>query len=384
MSHPKIQRFAATLGAIALALAAGGCGTDGETATAPAEQAVVDPAEHTPADPDAAETAAPAELGGTVTLITHNSFHVDEELLWAFEDETGLTVEHLAIGNAAVLTNQVALTAGSPLGDVVFGIDSNFAGRVLDAGALEPFLPGNLPTGVERYLLFAGDDEPILTPIARGDVCINYDLDWFAAAGIAPPATFADLTNPEFRDLLVVMNPVTSSPGLAFLLATIAEFGEDGGWRQFWADLREGGVRVAESWSLAYNSEFTATSPEGTHPIIVSYASSPAFTLNADETATTTAALTDTCFQQIEYAGLLRGAANPDGGRALLEWLLTPDFQAGIPGSMWIWPIDPAIAPPADWAAHAARPAASLTLPPELVEANRDAWLDQWTETVLD
>ena len=111
-----------------------------------------------------------------------------------------------------------------------------------------------------------------MTPIDFGDVCINYDKSWFAEAGTAVPTELDQLRDPALAGVLTVEHPATSSPGLAFMLATIDEYGEDG-WLEFWSDLKAGGVDVVPDWDTAYYSDFTPYG--GDSPMVVSYASSP-------------------------------------------------------------------------------------------------------------
>ena len=366
----SLRRATAAVAALALLPALAACGGDDAGAPAPTQTGA-------PAD-----TAAPSS-DSTVTLITHDSWGVSDDVLAAFEEESGFTVRQIPLGDAATLTNQVVLTKDSPLGDVVFGIDNTFASRAIDAGALQAFVPSNLPASAEDYVLGDG----LLVPIDRGDVCVNTDIAWFAERGQAEPQTLEDLTRPEFRDLLVVQNPATSSPGMAFLLATIGLFGEDGyggrGWEGFWEDLRANGVRVADSWSTAYQVEFSGSGEGGTRPIVVSYSSSPAFTLNEERTQSTTRAMFDGCFRQVEFAGILNGAQNVEGARALMEFLVSPEFQADIPGQMWVYPIDDTIELPEDWAKFGPLADNPVEVPPEQIDANRDEWIDRWTEIVL-
>lgn len=118
------------------------------------------------------------------------------------------------------------------------------------------------------------DRENRLLPVSFGDVCLNYDKGWFDQKKLPPPASLADLLQPEYKGLTVVQNPATSSPGLAFLLATIGRFGQDG-YLNFWKRLRANDVLVASGWKDAYYGHFTAAS-KGDRPVVVSYASSPA------------------------------------------------------------------------------------------------------------
>ncbi|MDQ2623911.1 MAG: thiamine ABC transporter substrate-binding protein, partial [Actinomycetota bacterium] len=276
-------------------------------------------------------TASPT-LGGKVTLVTHDSFHVDEGLLAEFEASTGLDVELLAPGDGGALVNQLILTKANPLGDVAYGIDNTFASRAVAEGVFEPYTSDAAAAADAAAFALPGGDG--LTAIDYSDVCLNIDDGWFADAGTTPPATLGDLTKPEYRDLTVVPGATTSSPGLAFLLATVAAFGEDG-WQDYWRELVANGVKVVPGWSDAYYTDFTVGGG-GDRPIVLSYASSPPFTVPEGGSEPTTSALLDTCFRQVEYAGVLAGASNPDGARALVDFLLSEEFQAGIAESMYV------------------------------------------------
>ena len=321
---------------------------------------------------DASGTAADA---GTVVLVTHDSFALPDELIAKFEADTGLTLETRAPGDGGALVNQLILTKDAPLGDVVYGIDNSFATRAIDEGILEPYTPD---AAVQKY---AVDDKGYLTAIDVGDVCINVDHEWFAGAGIPEPTTLQDLTDPTYRDLLVVTNPATSSPGLAFVLATVGAFGEDG-WVGYWAALRDNGVQVAAGWSDAYYVDFSGPSSEGERPLVLSYASSPPFEVPEGADVAPTGALLDTCFRQVEYAGVLAGAANPEGARAVVDWLLSPEVQAAIPDSMYMYPVTD-VALPDSWLKFAPLAPEPFTVDPSLISQNRDGWIQTWTDTVI-
>lgn len=360
--------------ALAAALTAAACGRDDP---APAEVAAEDGTDSAAAEPSAAaDDDSPSIEGTTVTLLTHDSFNLSPETLEAFTAQTGVTVEQLAVGDAGQLVAEAVLTAGSPLGDVLFGIDNTFLQRGLDAGIFEPYRSPGLDDVPERFRL---DPEHRVTPIDYGDVCLNY---WIDALEGPPPADLDDLISPAFADQLVVQSPETSSPGLAFLLATIARYGDD--WEDYWAALRDNGVAVTAGWEDAYYGEFTAGG--GDRPIVVSYASSPpAEVIFADPPvdAPPTGVVTDGCYRQIEFAGVLAGAANPAGARALIDFMLTPAFQNDVPLNMFVFPVASAATLPDVFAEHAVLADDPLMIDPALVEANRDAWTDRWVEIVL-
>ena len=315
---------------------------------------------------------------GTVVLVTHDSFALPEELIAAFEADTGLHLETRAPGDGGALVNQLILTSDAPLGDVVYGIDNSFATRAIDAGVLEPYFS---PAADEYVARHAVDEAGYLTAVDFSDVCINVDHAWFTAAGVPEPVTLADLVDPTYRDLLVVTNPATSSPGLAFLLATVGAFGEDG-WVDYWAGLRDNGVLVASGWSDAYYVDFSGPSSEGDRPLVLSYASSPPYEVPEGADAAPTGALLDTCFRQVEYAGVLAGAANPEGAAAVIDWLLSPQVQAAIPESMYVYPATD-VELPESWTRFAPLAPEPFAVDPDRISERRDEWIQTWTDTVI-
>lgn len=317
---------------------------------------------------------------GPVRLITHDSFDVSIEVLEAFTAETGIEVEIVPLGDAGSALNRVILTADDPEGDVLFGVDSTFLTRALDADLFLPYRAAGLEH-VDASLL-PGDDR--VTPISFGDVCVNYDIAWFADAGLAVPADLAALADPAYAGLLAVQNPATSSPGLAFLLGTIERFGEDEAFA-FWERLRANDVLVSDGWLEAYYGAFTHAS-DGDRPLVVSYASSPpAEVLFATEPTDTapTGVIVDGCYRQIEYAGILASTPRADDARRLVDFLLSPAFQADVPLTMFVFPARTDVALPDVFAAHAVLPERPLTMDPARIDAGREGWIGRFTATVL-
>ncbi len=324
-------------------------------------------------------TSAAAPRCGAVTqvlLVTHDSFVLSDDLVAAFTKATGCTLKVLASGDAGELTNKLVLTKASPIGDAVFGIDNTFASRAVAEGVLADYSP-TLPAGAAAHAL-PGDAAARLTPVDYGDVCVNVDLTWFAAKGKPVPATLDDLTLPAYKDLFVTPGATTSSPGLAFLLATIGAKGD--GWQAYWKALMANGTKLTAGWTDAYSVDFTAGEGHGNRPIVLSYASSPPFTIPKGAAEPTTKALLDTCFRQVEYAGVLAGAHNPEGARALVSFLLSPAVQASIPDAMYMVPVDSAAPLPADWAKWAKVADAPFAVSPDQIATQRDTWLRQWSE----
>jgi thiamine transport system substrate-binding protein len=329
-----------------------------------------------------------AGCGGTesapteVVLVTHDSFAVSKDVREAFESESGFTLRLLQAGDANETVNRALLTAGDPQGDVLFGVDDNLLSRALDSELFETYVSPELAAVGDEFQ--PTDDH--VTPIDHGEVCLNIDRSWFASRAIEPPATLDDLAEARYRGLLVVENPATSSPGLAFLFATIARYG-DAGWMAYWQKLRDNGVLVVDGWEEAYTQHFSGSSGSpGKRPIVVSYATSPAAEVifagqPLDESPT--AAVADGCYRQLEYAGVLRGAKNPAGAKALIDFMLSDRFQADVPGSMFVYPVRRGVALPREFEEHAIVPESPVSFPPDVIAAARDGWIDRWTEIVL-
>jgi len=333
-------------------------------------------AETANAEPEV-ETPEAVEPGTTVRLLTHDSFSVSDGLFDNFTLETGIDVEVVNAGDAGELVSRAILTAGQPEADVLFGVDNTFLQRALDADIFTAYKSSGLASVPDELEL---DPDNRVTPIDYGDVCLNYWKDAFPNGG---PSSLADLTRPEFASTFVTMDPEASSPGFAFLLATIATYGDDG-WQDYWQQLADGGVTVTSGWSDAYYGEFVAGG--GDKAIVTSYATSPVAemifaTTDIDEPPTGVVA--DSCFRQVEFAGVLAGTEHADAAGALIDFMLSETFQADIPLNMFVFPANSTVAAPpsfAEWATDVDDP---LILSPAEIEEGRSEWTEEWAEIVL-
>lgn len=316
--------------------------------------------------------------GEKVVVATHDSFALPDEVLATFGTASGCQVQVLKNGDAGALTNKLVLTKSSPIADVVFGVDNTFATRAVKEGVFADYTPARLPGGATDHAA-VGAGATMLTPVDYGDVCVNIDTTWFAAKGVPEPKTLDDLTKPAYKDLFVTPSAATSSPGFAFFLATVGSKGADG-WRAYWQALKANGVKIAAGWTDAYTVDFTAGGGTGSKPIVTSYASSPPFTIPKGKTEPTTKALLDTCFRQTEYAGVIGGAKNPAGAKAFIDFLVSAPVQAAIPEAMYMYPVAADAPLPADWKKWAAVAPKPIEVPADVIDANRDAWLRDWTE----
>lgn len=315
----------------------------------------------------------------TVTLVVHDSFPNDE-FAAAASAATGFDVEVVTAGDGGELTNKLVLTAGAPIADAFYGVDNTFASRLVDADAVEPYTPADLP---ESAAALAVDDLGSLTAVDQGATCVNIDTAWFADHDLDEPETYEDLADPAYADLTVLLDPTASSTGASFLVGTVAAFGESG-YADYWERLVDNGARIEQGWSDAYNGQFTQGGGDGTRPIVVSYSSSPAFTVTEDGSATTTRALLGTCSTQVEYAGVLAGAEHPEGARAVVDYLVSEEFQSTIADSLYMYPSDDTVALPDAWAEFAPLPAPGEAndLTAAEIEAGREGWLEELAERI--
>lgn len=323
-------------------------------------------------------SSAPTE-SKTLTVVTHDSFNVSEALLTKFKSETGYEVKFVAPGDAGVVVNQLILSKDSPLGDVVFGVDNTFAGRVIKAGVTVSYDSPKLPANAANL---KADDKGLLTPIDFGDVCLNVDHEWFTSHKVAEPVTLDDLTKPAYKNLLVVENAASSSPGLAFLIATVGAKGEQG-YLDYWKALKANGVKVVKGWTEAYTVDFSGSSGKGARPIVVSYSTSPSAEIPKGSTKSRTGALLQTCFRQVEYAAVIKGAKNEVGARKFIDFMLSDTVQADIPGQMYMYPVNRAIALPKEWQTNAPLSPNPIKVDPTTIGDRREAWISAWTAVVI-
>lgn len=309
-----------------------------------------------------------------LVVMTHDSFAVSEEVLVAFEEAHNAEVVILNAGDAGSTLNKAILTKDVPQADVLFGVDNTFLSRAIEADIFESYRP-DVPLVPAATI----DDSGPLMPVDVGYVVINYDKAALQAAGLEPPQSLQELTEPQWQGKLVVESPVTSSPGLAFLLATIAEFGPDG-WQAYWQALRANDVLVADDWTTAYYTHFSATG-EGTRPLVVSYSTSPAaevvFSATPIDTPPT-GNVTFGAFRQVEYVGVLKGSAQRELAEAFVDFMLSDAFQNDIPLQMFVYPASVSAQVPQVFVDHAEQPQITNQLDAQTIASNREAWLAEW------
>ena len=325
-------------------------------------------------------SCAPTPAGPqTITVMTHDSFAISEDVIKAFEADNNAKVSFIQSGDEGSMLNQAVLTKDAPIADVIFGVDNTFLFRALDADVFEAYPSPALNDIADEFKL---DPSNRALPVDYGDVCINYDKAYFTENNLAVPQSFDDLAKPEYKGLLVVENPATSSPGLAFLLATRAHFGD--GYLDYWKNLKDNGVVVVDGWETAYYTNFSASSGKGPQPMVVSYASSPAaevFFASTPLTESPTASIVASgmCFRQIEFVGILKNGQNKELAQKFVDFMLSQTFQEDMPLNMFVYPINKNAKLPEVFVKYAQVAESPAVLSYSEIASNRDTWIEAWT-----
>jgi thiamine transport system substrate-binding protein len=315
--------------------------------------------------------------------MTHDSFSISEEVVKSFEEANNAKVVFLQSGDAGAVLNKAILTKDAPLADLLFGVDNTFLSRALEADIFEPYESSVLQEIPDDFKL---DSSKRALPVDYGDVCINYDKAYFAEHNLAVPQSLEDLTKPEYAGLLVVENPATSSTGLAFLLATVAHYGDS--FTDYWQALNDNEVVVVDGWETAYYTNFSGSSGRGPQPMVVSYGTSPAAEVifaekPLDDAPTASILGPDACFRQIEFVGILNGTQHRALAEKFVDFMLSQQFQEDVPLQMFVYPVNPQATLPDEFLNYAQAPEQTAVLSPDEIAANRDQWIQAWTDTVL-
>lgn len=333
-----------------------------------------------------AEPQTPQEPS-VLNVMTHDSFDITADLLTKFETDNNVKVNIIKGGDTGSALNRLILTSstGAQEADVFYGLDNTFLSRALDNDIFEPY---NAPALAKIDDGFKLDPKNGALPIDYGDVCINYDKAWFAEKGIELPDSLEALAAPEYKGLLAVENPSTSSPGMAFMMATIAHFGEDL-WLDWWKQMKANDVAITSDWETAYYTNFSGSSGKGPQSMVVSYASSPAAELiyaevELEESPTASIVAEDACWRQIEFAGILKGTKQRAMAEKFIDFLLSKDFQEDVPMQMFVFPVLPEAQLPEGFVKGSQIPEKPATLDPAVIAANRDAWVEQWVKLMLE
>lgn len=320
--------------------------------------------------------------GDTLTVVTHDSFNLSEDLIKQFENDNGVTVKLLPKGDAGAMLTSLILTRKNPEGDVAFGVDNTLLSRALKEGVFEAYSSPALARVPAEYRA-EGSGE--VTPVDYGYVNFNYDIKKLQDLKLEAPRKLEDLLDAKYKGLVVVENPASSSPGLAFLIATVDYFGEDK-YLDWWRGMRANGLVVVDGWETAYNTNFSLHG--GAQPIVLSYATSPAFEqLFADPPradAPTANILADKAvFRQVEYIGLLKNGNNQALAKKFIDFMLSVPVQEDIPGQMAVYPVNSDAKVPEAFTSFSKVTVAPANVSSSTIAEKSRQWIDDWTRVVV-
>jgi thiamine transport system substrate-binding protein len=321
---------------------------------------------------DTASATPVAEPEAELVIYAYDSFVAEwgpaPLVIPKFEKAQGVEVRVISVGDAGQVLNRAILEKEKPQADILVGIDNNMLSRALEEDVLQPYRSPNLDT-IPRELVF--DATHAVTPFDYGYFAFVYDSKVLQE----PPASLEELTDSRFRRRIIVQDPRTSSPGLGFLLWTIAVYGEQ--YLEYWQRLQPNLLTITDGWDTAYGM-FTS----GEAPLVLSYTTSPAYHVEYEQTERYRALLFEEGnYRQIEGMGILKGAPHPSLARRFIDFILSEEFQSEIPLTNWMYPVDPGVATP-DSFRFAPKPERSLQLPADQIRANRDRWINAWVKQV--
>ena len=320
--------------------------------------------------------------GVTLTILDHGAFGAFDDAKALFENLTGAKVEHVEADDAGSALNRAVLEKGDPTFDVIYGIDNILWTKAIEEGVFEPYRP-LLASRVDADLVFFEDPAWPATPVDHGYIGVNVDE---AKLGASVDSLDALL---EHADQFVTEDPRTSTPGLGFLLATIATYGPEG-WKSYWVSLFEGGVTITSGWTEAYEQHFSAGygvdyGGLGDKPIVTSYTESPAYEAyfgRAPDALATPLVADGSTFHQIQTMGIAKGADDLAAAQAWIEFALTDEFQAlAAPGNA-VYPVVSSVDTDAVYGEHDPEPGSfrPAALSHAEIGANLERWLQEWTD----
>ena len=304
-----------------------------------------------------------SERAKTVVVYTYDSFAGEwgpgPELSKKFEAATGLKLSFVNCGDGAQILSKAMLEKKDPQADVLVGLDNNLADKVRRAHILESYKPHDADKLIPAALHTALGSDWILTPYDYSQFALIYDTK----SDIPAPRSLEDLTKPEYRQKLILMDPRTSTPGLGFVAWTLAVFGTS--CADYWKALKPSILTMAPGWSAGYGL-FT----KGEAPLVISYTTSPAYHVEYDKTDRYQALIfSEGHTEQVEGAGIVKGARNEKGARVFMDYFIGDEAQNILPLTQWMYPVNRNIELPDCYKKAAPQPEKTLTADAAKVEA---------------
>ena len=310
-----------------------------------------------------------------------------------------VSVKLVLFEDANTILTKLILEKDNPQADVVIGLDNVLVHRAKAEGVLQPYVSQDVRGRIPSELINSLDPESYLQPYDFGIISFWADKNRVGyLQEVSQSITLDDFKeNSTLANLLIVENPVFSSPGLGFLLWTIAVYGDkekgisgvlgQGNWKEWWKETAPY-LRIVKSWGDAIDEFFAE---EANRPIMISYGTSPAYGYCQWQDNSTWAFVSHEnnkayAWYQVEGIGLVKGSNNPELAKKFIDWFLSEDLQQYIPENQWMYPANSNVTLPQCFLESALHPDNVTILNGyignEAISKNLDTWLDEWEEVI--
>ncbi|AKI03167.1 thiamine ABC transporter, periplasmic binding protein [Hoeflea sp. IMCC20628] len=310
---------------------------------------------------------AAASADKTLTIYTYDSFTSEwgpgPKIEAAFEANCDCDLKWVGVADGVALLNRLKLEGKNAEAGIVLGLDTNL---VTEAKATGLFEAHGLDT--DAVSVPGGYSDDVFIPYDYGHFAVIYDTETISN----PPKSLNDLVEGDPKQKIVIQDPRTSTPGLGLLLWMKSVYGDDAA--AAWEKLGKRVLTVTPGWSESYGL-FTS----GEAPMVLSYTTSPAYHMVAEETDRYQAAeFAEGHYLQIEVAGLLANAPDKDLARQFLSFMMTPAFQNEIPTNNWMMPAAPVSMDLPEAFSKLVSPEKTFLYSSDEVAENRAAWIEEW------
>lgn len=331
---------------------------------------------------------------GTLKILTYDIAAFSDDMLTNFTEQTGFAVELVYTDDAGGILEIMLQTQGSPQVDLAVGLDNTYLQTALDFCLLTV---NNVDTSNVDPNVMALYDGPKAVPFDQGHVCLNYDESVVDGENLTEPQTLWNLTESQWTDKTVFPSPLTSSPGRAFMVATIDYFENDLDPNttafDWWKAMADNGATFTSGWTEAYEIHYSGgygawvDGHLGDAAMTVSYCHSPGVEAyyGGNWTSSTSLVLPRATFHQVEYGGLVNGGGNQEAANAFLTFLLSEDINRNMPENNLMqsvlnnatWPEEEG------YRYHTDLPTLNANITTERIGQEMDDWLMAWTNATV-
>tara|TARA_X000001036_G_scaffold281720_1_gene261638 strand:+ start:12153 stop:13271 length:1119 start_codon:yes stop_codon:yes gene_type:complete len=325
----------------------------------------------------------------TLRILTYDIAAFSQEMLDGFTNTSGYEVELIRTDDAGGILEQMLQTQGAPQADLAVGLDNTYLQTALDFCLLQPHstvAPNLDPAATMPY------EGPYALPFDQGDVCLNVDEDGLNETERSMPEDLWELTNEEWNGKTAFPSPVTSSPGRAFMIATIDYFENDENTTtdafDWWSAMAQNQARFTTGWTEAYEIHYSGGYGEyveghiGDALITVSYCHSPGVEayFSGNSTHSTSITIERSTFHQVEYAGIINGAVNDEAANAFLSYLLSEEVNRNMPENNLMLSVleNPSFPETDGYQWHADEPELNANISMDRIAQSMDTWLELW------